>query len=151
MEQFAFAYWWLIFPIMWFVFGMFGMWMGHRRQRDTLELMRTYAAQGKDPAEIAKALNGGVPPDPYGDPWGGPYGWRGPWRWYRRGPYWEWRRFIMFACLAAGFWFAGQYAGWPGTERAFTLVAIIMGVLAAGSFMFAIMATALGPPKPPRE
>ena len=145
MEQFAFAYWWLIFPIMWFIFGMFGMWMAHRRHRDTIELMKTYAAQGKDPAEIAKAMNDSAP-GPWGPSWG--YGWSG--RRWRFGPYWEWRRFIVFSCLAVGFWLASQYAEWPGTERAFTLVAIIMSVMAAGSFLFAIMTTALGR-KPPNE
>jgi hypothetical protein len=71
-------------------------------------------------------------------------------RGWRRGPYWEWRRAIVFTCLAVGFWLASQYAYWPGTEHAFTLVAIIMGVLAAGSFLFAIMAYALDR-KPPNE
>jgi hypothetical protein len=145
VEQFAFAYWWLIFPFMWFIFGMFSMWMAHRRHRDTIELMKTYAAQGKDPAEIAKAMNGAA----FG-PWGGPWGGGFYGRAWRRGPYWEWRRFIVFACLAGGFWFASQYAEWPGTEHAFVLVAIIMGVMAAGSFLFATLATVLGR-KPPNE
>lgn len=144
MEQFAFAYWWLVFPLMWFVFGMFGMWMSYRRQKDALEAMKSYAAQGKDPAEIARAMNG-VAPDPYYGPWGG--GWYG--RAWRRGPYWEWRRTIVFGCLALGFWLAGQYAGWPGTERAFTLVAIIMGVMATGSLLFAIMTSVFRPKPPP--
>ncbi len=144
MEQFAFAYWWLIFPIMWFIFGIFGMWMAHRRHRDTIELMKTYAAQGKDPAELAKAMN---TPDAWGGPWG--YGGFLGNRW-RRGPYWEWRRFVVFACMAVGFWLASLYAGSAGAERAFTLVAIIMGVMAAGSGLFAVMASMLGR-KPPNE
>jgi hypothetical protein len=145
VEQFAFAYWWLIFPIMWFIFGMFGMWMAHRRHRDTIELMKTYAAQGKDPAEIAKAMNGPGP-----GAWGGPYAYGFLGRGWRRGPYWEWRRAILFTCMAVGFWLASRYAEWPGTEHAFTLVAIIMGVLAAGSLLFAVLATALNR-KPPNE
>ena len=65
------SYWWLIFPIMGFAFGAFGMWMGYRVHRDRMDLMKTYAAQGKDPAEIAKVIGAAGPgPDPY---WGGGY------------------------------------------------------------------------------
>ncbi len=148
--RFAFAYWWLIFPFMGFMFGAFGMWMGYRTHRDRMDVIKTYAAQGKDPAEIAKVMGGpaGVPPgaDPYwngygypGRHWGGPWGWGG--YWGRYGPYREWRRFILFLCLAVGFGVASQYSEFPGTEHAFTLVAIIMGVLAAASFCFAILST----------
>ncbi len=148
MLHFAFAFWWLIFPIMGFVSGLFGMWTSHRRQRDTLELMKTYAQQGKDPTEIAKLLNNGAPPPQWGPYWGG-----GPWagRAWRHGPYWEWRRAIVFGCLAAGFWLASEYSGIPGAVPAFHLVAIIMGVLAAGSVLFAVMITAFPPRTPPNE
>jgi len=150
------SFWWLIFPIMGFVFGGFGMWMNYRAQRDRMELMKTYVAQGKDPDEIAKLLSqvGGPGLDPApgpgawgGDPWGGGpgYGRWGHGRWgYGRwgyGPVRDWRRFITFACLALGFFLASQYADFPGTEQAFTLVAIIMGVLAVGSFAVAILST----------
>jgi hypothetical protein len=142
------SYWWLIFPLMGFAFGAFGMWMGYRVHRDRMDLMKTYASQGKDPAEIAKIMGGPASgaPDPY---WGGGYPmgrhyWGGPWAWGywgRWGPYREWRRFILFVCLAVGFGVASRYSDIPGTEHAFTLVAIIMSVLAIGSFLFAILAT----------
>ncbi len=138
-----FAFWWLIFPIFGFLAGALGMWFTYRRQKDALDLMRIYAEQGKDPAEIAKILN--MPangplagPGPY---WGGPWGWGWGSRWGPWGPFREWRRFIIFTCLAVGFGVASQWAEFPGTERAFTLVAIIMGVLAAGSLLFAIVST----------
>ena len=147
MGRFFFAYWWLIFPLMGFMFGAFGMWMGYRTHRDRMDVIKTYAAQGKDPAEIAKVMGGGMPPgaDPYWNGYGYYGGWGGPpwmWsRWGRFGPYREWRRFIVFLCLAVGFGVASQYSDFPGTEHAFTIVAIIMGVLAAGSFCFAILST----------
>ena len=142
---FFYSFWWLIFPLMGFVFGGFGMWMNYRAQRDRMELLRTYAAQGKDPAEMAKILAAdnavnGPPGDPNG--WYGPGYWHpryGRWGWW--GPMREWRRFIVFICLAVGFGVASQYAEWPGTEHAFVLVAIIMGVLALGSLAFAILST----------
>ena len=152
--RFAISFWWLIFPLMGFAFGAFGMWMGYRTHRDRMDVIKTYVAQGKDPAEINKIMGGpalGPGADPYwngygypGRYWGGGWGW-GPWG--RFGPYREWRRFIIFLCLAIGFGVASQFGGdsrygdWGGTEHAFTLVAIIMSVLAAGSFCFAILST----------
>jgi hypothetical protein len=141
--RFAFSFWWLIFPIMGFAMGAFGMFMGYRTHRDRMDVIKTMAAQGKDPAEVAKLMGG---PGPGADPyWGYPsrHYWGPGWGyWGRYGPYREWRRFIIFLCLAIGFGVASQYGGadW-GTEHAFTIVAIIMSVLAAGSFLFAVLST----------
>jgi hypothetical protein len=146
MAWFFYAYWWLIFPIMGFLFGGFGMWMNYRAHRDRMDLMRTYAAQGKDPAEIARILqiDAATRPDPWNDPTGASWGMGPGWR-YGRWGYWgpmrEWRRFIVFLCLAVGFGVASRYADLPGTEHAFVLVAIIMGVLAFGSLVFAVLST----------
>ena len=147
---FFWSFWWLIFPLMGFAFGAFGMFMGYKAHKDRMDLMRTYVQQGKDPAEIAKILNapgmgGPAPggPDPYWGGYGrhyyggGPWGW-GPWG--RYGPYREWRRFIVFLCLAIGFGLASWYSD-TGAEHAFWIVAVIMGVLAAGTFCFAILST----------
>ena len=134
---FAFAYWWLIFPFMWFVFGLFGMWAHHRRQSAALDLMKTYAEHGRHPGEIARVLDS--PPD-----------WDSRWarRAWRYGPYGAWRKAIMSACVAAGFWAAAYYlddADFP-FGGGFTVVAIIMTVIAAGSLIFAI-GTSLFPPR----
>ena len=156
MEHFFWSFWWLIFPVMWFFFGGFGMWMSNRRHRDTIDLMKTYAAQGKDPAEIAKAMGETqVPPPGWGGPWAwhayGPYG-PGRWsRWGYWGPYREWRRVIMFSCLAAGFWAVSEYGDIPGTEHPFHVVAIIMGVLALASFAMAIVATVISSNTPKND
>ena len=40
MEEFAYSHRWLLFPLMWAVFGAWGMWLHHRRQQETLELMK---------------------------------------------------------------------------------------------------------------
>lgn len=150
-----YSFWWLIFPIMGFVFGGFSMWMGYRAHRDRLELLKTYVAQGKDPDEIGKLMGhvNAASRDPMtgaplsgGDPWAGDP-WRGnPWRygpWGRYGPYREWRNFIVFTCLAVGFGLASQFADFPGTEHAFILVAIIMAVLAVGALGMAILSTVM--------
>ena len=53
-------FWWLIFPLMWFVFGILRMLLCHRHRRDTLELLRTYATQGRElPPELVKVLQNG--------------------------------------------------------------------------------------------
>ncbi len=135
MQDFAMAYWWLIFPIMWFVFGLWGMWLTHQRQQAAMELMKTYAAQGKDPSEIAKTLG----PDP--GAFAGPYYGRWGWRAWRYTPFWAWRRAIMTGCVAIGFWVASYYAPWPWGGPGFTVVAIIMSIIAAGALLTALFAT----------
>ena len=146
MEHFFFAFWWLIFPIMGFAMGGYGMWIKYRMQRDRMELMRSLIAQGKSPEEVAKAFG---PGSPMGDPWGmnhagwgagWGHGWGGP---GYQGPLHEWRRTVIFGALAAGFGIAAWYAAPPGAEYAFTIVALIMGVMAAASLIFAIIATAM--------
>ncbi len=142
MDEFAWRFWWLIFPIMWFVFGIFRMALKHRSDRDTLELMKTYAQQGKDPAEIAKAL---------GDT---PSGWDSRWdrRWARRSwrytPYSAWQRAISAICIAGGFWLATYYLHWPWYGPGLTIVAVIMSVVAAGALINAIVASVFAPRGP---
>ena len=134
---------WLIFPLMGFAFGGFGMYMNYRMHRDRMELLKTYAEKGQTPPpEVTKAAAGDA--DPYG--YGYAYGWRG--RWGRRGPYWEWRRVIIFASLAVGFGFANYWDGGDfdfghrhGFGMPFGMLTLIFGVLAAGSLLFAILAT----------
>lgn len=150
--HFVWAFWWLIFPVMGFGFGAMSMLMGYRAHRDRMEMIKSLIAQGKNPDDIAKALgagnaygggmNNGGPMGP--GPWGGPpWAWGGWGYWGRWGPYREWRRFVVFTCLAVGFGVASYYAILPGTVHAFTMVAIIMGVLATGSLLFAIISTVI--------
>src|SRR3954470_12451917 len=150
MHDFFWSYWWLMFPIGAFVFGAWDRWLAYKRSRDHLELIKQYAAQGKEPPpELLKAAQ-----DPMGDPaWGGgaappypPYApyWYGrrAWRrYYRWGPYWQWRSAFVTGAVAAGFWFASDYADIPGTDGAFRLVAIIMSFVFVGNLLGAIFST----------
>ncbi len=137
MADFAYSYWWLVFPLMWAVSGAWGMWLHHRRQLDTLELMKIYAAQGKDPSELAKTLNPCPGPDAAYD-----------WRWRRRAwrytPFWAWRRVIMTACVAAGLWWAAEYLDWPFAWH-LEIAAMIMTVIAAVSVLSAIFSSLFAP------
>lgn len=140
MEHIFFSFWWLIFPISGFIFGGFGMWLNYRRHKDHMDLLKSYADKGKEPPpEVLKA----AAPDPLDDPYNyGGYGYYGR-RWRYRGPYWEWRRVFLFGALAAGFGYAGfvDRSFSFGSAHAFQLVAVIMGVMFAGSLMFAILAS----------
>lgn len=142
MEKFLFSFWWLIFPIMWFGFGFLSMFLRYRRQRDFMDLLKTYAAQGKEPPpEVAKMLS---EPDYYGYRGGWGRGWGGgcgP----RGGAYWEWRRVFIFTSLAVGFGVASYYGEEWGVhgEPAFVVVAAVMACLAVGSLLFALLARRL--------
>ncbi len=138
MEDFAFSYWWLIFPVMWMVSGAWGMWLHYRRQQATLEVIKTYAAHGRDPSDLARTLDGGP-----GPAFGG--------RWERRAwrctPFWAWRRAIVTAAVAAGFWWAAWYEASP-FGRHFEIVAVIMSIVAAASLLTAIASSLFAPRLP---
>lgn len=138
MEDLFRSYWWLLFPVMWFVFGAWDRWLSYRRSRDALDLIRTYTAQGKEPPpELIRQAQ--EEPDPdlyYREPrrrWRRYY--RG--RWGMGGPYWDLRRGIYFAVIAAAFWVASTYADVPGLDMPFRLVAIILGFVAAANIVMA--------------
>jgi hypothetical protein len=159
MVYFFSSYWWLLFPIGAFVFGAWDRWLAYRRSRDHLDLLKTYAAQGKEPPPelvrgVADGLNGeapgayppgggyppgygAAPPPPYY--WGSRRAWR---RYYRWGPYWQWRSAFITGAVAAGFWAASEWSDWPGTYEPFRLVAIIMTIVAAGNLLGAIFSSA---------
>jgi hypothetical protein len=149
MDDFFRSYWWLLFPIGFFLFGAWDRWLAYKRSRDHLELLKHYAAQGKEPPpEIVQEVRGGadpgVPPPGYGPGYYGGY-WGDRWsrrawrRYYRWGPYWQWRSVFVTGAIAAGFWWASEWADWPGVEGPFRLVAIILTVIAAGNLLTAIL------------
>ena len=144
MNDFFSSYWWLLFPLGFFVFGAWDRWLSYRRSKDRLELLKTYTSQGKDPPpELFKALtedddiDDAVPPDRYSG--------RRPRRYYRRywrnSPYWAWRTALVTGSVAAGFWLATEYADLPGIDWTFKLVAIIMSCVAVGNLISAVFLT----------
>jgi len=150
MEDIFRSYWWLLFPIGFFVFGAWDRWLAYQRSRDQLELMKSYAAQGKEPPpELVKAISEDAPLDSGDHRWEGYGGYgmhpRHMRRMYRRAyrwsPYWQWRTTFITAAVAAGFWFASEYADFPGTEGPFRLVAIIMSFVAAGHLVAAVFSS----------
>ena len=54
MDSFTYLFshfFWLIFPVFGMGMGAFAIWTEHRRQVKGLELLRTYAEQGKEPPQ----------------------------------------------------------------------------------------------------
>jgi hypothetical protein len=146
MVSIFYSYWWLVFPIGFFVLGLIDRWMAYQRSRDQLELLKTYTAQGKDPPpELIKALQGeeAAEPPPYDprDRYSRRYHRRYYRRYWRSSPYWAWRAAIVTAAVAAGFWWASEYADIPGDGWPFRLVAIIMTCVAAGNLVAALFST----------
>lgn len=141
MEDFFSSYWWLLFPLAFFVFGAWDRWLSYKRSQDRLDLLRSYTNQGKDPPpELLRALQ--EEEDDEDDLMYGRLGRRAARRMRRRywryTPYWAWRTAIITGAVAAGFWFASEYADIPGVDWPFRLVAIIMTCVAAGHLVAAI-------------
>ncbi|WP_150131406.1 hypothetical protein [Caulobacter mirabilis] len=128
-------YWWLLFPLMGFAFGGFGMWLNYKRSRDALELIKMYAQQGKEPpAGLLAAVSRGGAYDAQED-WTGVPARRG----RRERRYHNGERLMTFTALAVGF---GAVAWWGGegpTRLAFGVVALVMGVMAVGSLIILLV------------
>ncbi|MBL8772174.1 MAG: hypothetical protein JNK30_12395 [Phenylobacterium sp.] len=145
MENFFYSFWWLIFPIGFFIFGAWDRWLAYKRSQARLDLIRSYASQGRDPPpELLRALHDEEALDdedsaygPY-DRYGRPRH-RALRRYWRHRPYWQWRTAIITGAVAAGFWIASEYAELPGLDWPFQLVAIIMTCVAIGHAAAAIL------------
>ena len=124
--EFFAAYWWLMFPIFGMVMALQGMNQSEKRQRRTLDLIRSYVEQGKEPpAELLKLAQ-----KTEADDWGmdmgmGPSGSSG-------GNSRAWT-FVTFAALAAGFGTGYWFVRGEDYAFAFLIVAVTMGVLALGA------------------
>ncbi|MDR7114333.1 hypothetical protein [Caulobacter sp. BE254] len=133
MEDMFRQFWWLIFPLSWFVFGAYQSWLSYRANRDTLDLIKTYAQSGREPppelmAKLSKRWNDG---DDLGEVDDDDDRFR---RRHRR-RHWRqhtWSRVALFGCLCAGFTFAAAtdlYEAGP----AFVIVSFVMAALAVAA------------------
>jgi amino acid permease len=134
MEDLFRSYWWLIFPLSWFVFGAYQSWLSYRANRDTLDLIKTYAEAGREPppelmAKLSKRWNDGDDLDEADDDD------RSRRRHYRRRYHRRhgWSRVALFGCLCAGFAFASTTGFYGQAGPAFIIVAFVMGALAVSS------------------
>lgn len=112
-------YWWLIFPIFGMITGLLHMNQRHDANNRMLDMIKSYADQGKEaPPELLAALR-----DPN-------FGRSGNWR-----P--NWIPVFLFGGLAAGFLLFSIRPGETGFEHQvpFLFVALVMGSLAIGSLV----------------
>lgn len=132
MEDMFRQFWWLIFPLSWFVFGAYQSWLSYRANRDTLDLIKTYAQSGREPppelmAKLSKRWNDG---DDLGE-----VDEDDRLRRRHRRRHWRqhtWSRVALFGCLCAGFTFAAVtnlYDAGP----AFVIVSFVMAALAVAA------------------
>jgi hypothetical protein len=135
MEDLFRQFWWLIFPVMGMGYGLVGMIAGMNQQRRAqdraADLLRTYAEQGKEPPpELFKALSQGVePPNMMGV------------RQERvTGAWWT---FFVFIALTGGFG-VGANSFDSEAHSAFMVVTVVMGILAFGALVMALVATFTG-------
>jgi hypothetical protein len=88
-------FWWVIFPLFWMIFALGWGWSRHTRANRALDILKSYADQGKDPPpELMRSLQGG---------WDGGCGpdWRyGGWRY---SPERLMQRAFLFTALAIAF------------------------------------------------
>ncbi|WP_298163183.1 hypothetical protein [Brevundimonas sp.] len=125
MEDLFRSYWWLLFPLGWFVSIGFSSLLNYRKQKDALQLIRTYAERGEQPPEaLMKVLD--RPIDAENESRAYDYGSHG-----RNGPVFS---LVLFTMLGAGFGYA-SYADIYGAGDAFLIVAFVMGALAAATLV----------------
>jgi hypothetical protein len=129
------SYWWLLFPLSWFIAGGWHSWLNYRKHRDNLDLIRRFADSGKEvPAGLLDKLSAPIPDDWDDDGYRGRRDrrYRG---YYRRG-FGGWYQVALFGSLAAGFGYAA-YIDIYGAGQAFTIVAFVM----ASMFLATLVAT----------
>lgn len=122
-EDFFSAYWWLLFPLAFFIAAGWSSFMRYKRTQARIDLLKTYAASGREPpAELLADLDR---KDMYDE-----FGMSGMDGDSEGGPGTTAFLFFLFAGLAAVFGYAG-YSGLLGDMRnELYLVAMILGVLA---------------------
>ncbi|WP_332660550.1 hypothetical protein [Brevundimonas sp.] len=130
MEDLFRSYWWLLFPLAWFVFGGFSSFLNYRRQKDTLDLIKTYAARGQEPPEaLLKVLD--RPIDGSGM-WDSPNEDRG-----SRMNDGNWFSVVLFGVMGAGFGYAA-YTDMYGAGEAFLIVTFVLGALCLACLVSAL-------------
>jgi hypothetical protein len=131
------SHWWLLFPILGFAVAFYSMWLQHRRSRDWLELMKTYAQQGKEPpASLTNVATGGD------------------WNWNHRyhgdrSRFGDFRRAIILGVLAGAFGYLYYYR--PEHNDGFGIAAVILGALAVGFLLMAMFRPRSADVPPPKS
>lgn len=133
MEDLFRSYWWLLFPLAWFIGSGWQSWLSYQTRRDALKLVQTYAEKGQEPpAAVMNAINHREN-DPLLD--GGSGGSS-----TRSTTNWGWYQTALFGGLAVGFVYLsrGGILGDEGLADALLIVAVVMGAVTVGSLVYAL-------------
>jgi hypothetical protein len=117
-------FWWLLFPLAGFAYGAWQSWLSYRANQETLDLIKTYAASGREPpAELMNKLSR---------------------RWHddddddrprdRRRRERTWYQVVLFGLLSGGFTFAA-ITDIYGAGEAFTIAAFVLGAVCAATLV----------------
>ena len=129
MEDLFRSYWWLLFPLVAFVFAGFGSFLRYRRQKAVLDLIRTYVENGREPpVDLIGQINAGDDGDGT---------WFGDGRGRSRAPTNYWSLVGLFAMMAAGFGVA-SFLGVDNGSGAFVIVALTMAAVAVWALICAL-------------
>lgn len=132
MESLFRDFWWLMFPLAWIVGGGVSSFFRYRRQKDALDLMRTYAERGQEPPEALLKMVGQA--DRAVDLWDTTG--RSSSCGRRSADYWS--LFGLFLALAVGFAGAGYFTRIDGGSGAFMIVGVTMGAVAIWALINAL-------------
>ena len=119
MHDYWFRYWWLFFPVVGFAFAFWAIWMSHQRQKAVIDLLRTYASQGKDPpVELIKALHDGDE---------------------QRGPHRDWQNAVLFGALSVGLGVMAYLQQGMRPRTGLIVAAIVLAALTVNALVAAFL------------
>lgn len=119
------AYWWLMFPVFGMLMAVMGMFNEDRRTTKTMDLIKSYIDQGKEPPpELLKLA---ASESDYG---------RGGSASPADNRAWS---FIVFTAIAAGFGVGYYFVQAQDWSFAFLIGAVVMGVMALGALVLLII------------
>ncbi len=131
MEDLFRSYWWLVFPLGFFIASAFDQVMRYRRHRDTLDLIKSYADQGREPPQaLLDKIASREPEELEYDDRASERRARRRYRRYRGG----WDSVVLFGVLAVGFGFAAG-SGLYHAGGAFLIVTFVMLALCLSSLV----------------
>ncbi|HET7084285.1 MAG TPA: hypothetical protein VFI23_05915 [Rhizomicrobium sp.] len=132
-------FWWLIFPLFWMICALAWGWSRHSRANRALDIIKSYADQGKDPPpELVKSLQAGM------EGGCGRYGWR-------HSPERRLHRAILFTVLAIAFgamsfWHMDDGDRWHHHPFGLFVPMIIFAALAFSNFLSLLFMSRGWPP-----
>lgn len=143
MEDLFRSYWWLLLIFGAFLVGAWEQWLQYQRSRNTLDLIKTFTAQGKDvPAELLREVREApIDDDDRYMSRRERRRYRGYYRSGWRSPYGYWRRAIVIGSVAGAMWYAIDQHYVTNGEGGLRIVALVLTCIALATALLAIFGT----------